>query len=344
MSGRVPRILFTYMVTRDMQSFTRADYETLASKYYVRKSFYSGKLHGWPDRAAISLGVLSTDAAFAWFGYEHARIAVAAARRLGRPSIVVMGGFEGSDEITPGAPPLEPQTERTRFLLRHATKIIAVSHHLRTELSAIANRPDIEVIHNGVDIDRFQFSRTKENVVISAGFVSRRNLARKGQEVFVRAAEHVPEAHFVLVGRPLDDALQELRKIAANNVTFTGWLPEGELIRLMQRAKVYVQVSSHEAFGCALAEAMACGCVPVVTRRAAIPEVVGDCGHYVEVDDVEGTARGVRAALSDPKLGLRASQRVRDQFPMHKRRASLMRLVEDVFSESPGTTPRNGSF
>jgi glycosyltransferase involved in cell wall biosynthesis len=93
-----------------------------------------------------------------------------------------------------------------------------------------------------------------------------------------------------------------------------------------------------------LAEAMACGCVPVVTRRAAIPEVVGDCGHYVEVDDVEGTAQGVRAALSDAKLGLRASQRVRDQFPMHKRRASIIRLMEDLFVETHAKTARNCSF
>src|SRR6267143_113904 len=237
MNGKLPRILFTYMVSRDMQSFTRADYEALVSRFNVRPWFYRGKAHGWPDRAAISLGGLTTVNTIAWFGYEHAQFAVGAARKLGRPSLVVMGGFEGSDEITPGGPPSGPQIERTRFLLRYATKVVAVSHHMRRELSAIATRSDIEVIHNGVDLNKFRYSANKENIVLSAGFVSRRNLVRKGQEMFVRAARLVPEAQFFLVGKPLDDAVEILRSIATSNVTITGWLPEHDLIQLMQRAK-----------------------------------------------------------------------------------------------------------
>lgn len=42
---------------------------------------------------------------------------------------------------------------------------------------------------------------------------------------------------------------------------------------------------------------MACGCVPAVTDRAAIPEVVAETGVYVAYGDATATAQGSKRAL-----------------------------------------------
>src|SRR5207244_85389 len=74
-----------------------------------------------------------------------------------------------------------------------------------------------------------------------------------------------------------------------------------DLLEAYRRAGVYVQVSEYEGLPSALGEAMACGCVPVGTRTAGIPTLMGDTGFYVDVGDVDGTANAIRAAYASPR-------------------------------------------
>src|SRR5262249_14969016 len=103
-------------------------------------------------------------------------------------------------------------------------------------------------------------------MILTIGNVDRPNLRRKGLEPFVRAAALLPGQRFVLAGAWLDGAIDHLRAIASPNVTFTGRLSDADLDTYLERASVYVQASTHEGFGVAVAQAMAAGCVPVVTR------------------------------------------------------------------------------
>jgi glycosyltransferase involved in cell wall biosynthesis len=114
-------------------------------------------------------------------------------------------------------------------------------------------------------------------------------------------------------------------------VSFTGFVEDEELIRWYQRAKVYVQLSLYESFGMSLAEAMLCECVPVVTDRGALPEVVGDTGFFVPYGDEKATAEGIRAALRSDK-GPVARKRVEEAFPIKKREAALIESIEGLVS------------
>ena len=60
------------------------------------------------------------------------------------------------------------------------------------------------------------------------------------------AAAELPDVRFVHVGKWLDDAIDELRPRATDNVEFTGWVSDEELHDWYRRAAVYVQVSRHE--------------------------------------------------------------------------------------------------
>jgi len=100
------------------------------------------------------------------------------------------------------------------------------------------------------------------------------------------------------------------------------------LAGLMSRSKVYVQASLHEGFGCALAEAMLCQCIPVVAKSTALPEVVGDCGFYLTSQSPEELAALISKALSaDMKLGVRARERIKALFALEKRQDALLRTV-----------------
>jgi glycosyltransferase involved in cell wall biosynthesis len=161
--------------------------------------------------------------------------------------------------------------------------------------------------------------------------VSRTTLAKKGLELFVKTGRLLPQVEFILVGKWIDDSIGYLRTIASSNVRFLDEIDQERLFALMSKSKVYVQVSRHESFGCALAEAMLCECIPVVSRFAALPEVVGDCGFYLTDADPEKLAVLIRKALkSDPEFGRRARERIINFFPLEKREKELLEIVEGV--------------
>jgi glycosyltransferase involved in cell wall biosynthesis len=89
------------------------------------------------------------------------------------------------------------------------------------------------------------------------------------------------------------------------------------------RATVYAQLSARESFGLALAEAMAAGCVPVVTETGFMPNLVGDTGFLVEYGDAEAAVHAIRAAL-DCEGGVRARERVRRLYSVERRRQALL--------------------
>jgi glycosyltransferase involved in cell wall biosynthesis len=94
---------------------------------------------------------------------------------------------------------------------------------------------------------------------------------------------------------------------------------------------VYVQASLHEGFGLAVAEAMTAGCIPVVTRAGALPEVVGNTGVYADSADPLDLARAIRSTLDiGPDSRLKARARILDEFPMRRRAAALRSLIHTL--------------
>jgi len=145
----------------------------------------------------------------------------------------------------------------------------------------------------------------------------------------VRCAKYLPDIPFILVGKHQDkDCVKYLKEIASSNVTFPGYLPFEELLSYYRRAKVYVQASLHESFGISLGEAMSCECIPVVTRKTALPEVVGNTGFYVPYGNPRSTAKAIEEALNATSgAGRKARQRIKDLFSLQKRKEKLMKII-----------------
>ncbi|KAB7729362.1 glycosyltransferase [Rudanella paleaurantiibacter] len=87
-------------------------------------------------------------------------------------------------------------------------------------------------------------------------------------------------------------AASGIEKLAAkkDNVEFTGYVGDRELVKLYQNALAFVYPSFFEGFGIPPLEAMACGCPTIVANTTSLPEVCGDASAYVNpyrVDDIE---------------------------------------------------------
>jgi glycosyltransferase involved in cell wall biosynthesis len=275
---------------------------------------------------------------FCWFASLHSLLPALAGRVLGRPVVMVVGGYDTANrpEIAYGHQRGGLKKYVARAAMTLATRVIANSCYTAGEAVREAGMPaeKVTVVYHGIALpmngrrNGRDVARQTE-LVLTVGNVDRPNLHRKGLEPFVRTAALLPHLRFVLVGEWLDSAIDALRAIAPPNVTFTGNLPDAELHDLFGRAAVYVQASAHEGFGMALAEAMAAGCAPVVTRAGALPEVVGEAGVYAASADPAALAAAIEHALAArAPLGEAARARTAKSFPLDRRARGLAAVVD----------------
>jgi glycosyltransferase involved in cell wall biosynthesis len=72
---------------------------------------------------------------------------------------------------------------------------------------------------------------------------------------------------------------------------------------VLQASDVVVSTAAHEFFGIAMVEAVAAGCRPLVPRRLAYPEVLGDGPAWFHNDDPEDIARRLHALAEAKAAG-----------------------------------------
>jgi glycosyltransferase involved in cell wall biosynthesis len=188
---------------------------------------------------------------------------------------------------------------------------------------------NIDCLSTGYDSNYWKRKDEKEDIVLTVGSVDKLVVKRKGFEVFVKAARHIPNAKFVLVGKHIDNSVEYLKSIAPPNVEFTGFVSDEDLLKWYQKVKVYCQLSRYEGLPNALCEAMLCECVPVGTNYCGIPTAIGDTGFYVPYGDPKATAGAIREALNSDK-GREARERINEMFSMQRRERELTRIIKEV--------------
>lgn len=151
-------------------------------------------------------------------------------------------------------------------------------------------------------------------------------------EAFALLKPHMPQAKFLLIGDgPLE---QELKKLTVelnlqNDVIFTGFVAEAQ--RYLRAFDVFMLVSTKEAFGRVLLEAMIAK-VPVVgSLTNGIPEVVGDAGKTVPASNPQALSAvllelGQSAPAVLAEWGNKGYLRVKNHFSTEKFREDFWQL------------------
>jgi len=273
------------------------------------------------------------DLSYSWFADYPAFLAVLFSKMLKKKSIVISGGHDvvGFREINFGNR-LKPWISLFgKYSLKNADAVLAFSKESeRLILNWIPDAKVKLVYVGGIDSNKFKPKGTKKEIVVNVARLTKEHILRKGLKTYVESARHLPDIKFKLVGSSKDGTREYLEKIAPPNVEFMGYLPEKDLIKTYQEAMVNVEVAYHAGFGIAVAEGMACECVPVVTKKAgALEEVVGDTGVFVPYGDSKSTAEGIKMALKMAKSGKGklARKRVVELFPLSSRKKNLKEII-----------------
>jgi len=102
-----------------------------------------------------------------------------------------------------------------------------------------------------------------------------------------------------------------------SRVVFAGFLPDEELVVLLNRATALALPSLLEGFGLPAVEAAACGCPVVATTASPLPDLLGSGGLFVDPEDRAGWERALLDVLRSESLrhrlradGLAAARRL----------------------------------
>jgi N-acetyl-alpha-D-glucosaminyl L-malate synthase BshA len=311
--------------------------------------------HSTPHDLAITSAILNVhragglDILHAHYALPHAVSAYlarsAALEDHDRPAPRVVTTLHGTDITLVGNDP--SYAPLTQFVIGASDAVTAVSHWLARETRdrfcpGMGQPCSIEVIHNGVDVERFAPIAKKS---------SHRCLGRSGPTAVhvsnFRAVKRVPwlvrafaaatgkrAANLVLVGDGPDQA--ECRRVAnelgiAERVVFLG--ERDALPELLAPADVFALSSSSESFGLSALEAMACGIPVVSTDAGGVREVVehGATGLLCAIDDLDGFAKNLARLLFDGEASRAMGAAARKAAVEKFRREKIVQSYEAVY-------------
>lgn len=246
------------------------------------------------------------------------------------------------------------------FLMKRYQKpLLAVSHH--TKKSMIADglpESDIEVLHNGIDINAWRPELGKpvlrQELGIKPGEFLIGTVARIAQQhkdlptfyqVAAEVSRKVPGARFVIVGDGHGDELAKAKKQIADlglrdSFFFTGH--RTDLLDIYTSLDLFLMTSLTEGLPNTVLEAMALEVPVVSTAVAGVPELVdhGQTGFLAPIRDIDGLSRLVVTLLSDPVLRERFGSNARVRIERDFAFANRVRKMEDYYEHFVNNFPR----
>jgi glycosyltransferase involved in cell wall biosynthesis len=285
--------------------------------------------------------VKKVDLLYYWFPNDY-KFLISLIGKLLKKKIVVVGGGQMSTADTKEGRKFAHVKYRYfhRVLgilcLRIADKIIAVSSYEFNGLERYAVKNKIELVYNSIDTKLFAGESKVERdpkLIITVSGLKDTHYHRKGLDIFVKLSHEMPDFKFVLIGKDAGDGTAEsIRSQAKNNLTMVGSVTDDELVSWMFKASIYCQFSRQEGCGVALAESMACKCIPVVSRYGAIPEVAGPDAYYIDNEINYSAIRRTIMSASKARLSRDLySRRIASLFNERVRDKLIVDTVNSVF-------------
>ncbi len=200
---------------------------------------------------------------------------------------------------------------------RSCDKIVAVSENTAKD-SLSCSRPknkDIEITYLGVDEAFFHTPKATpevrakykipEKYILYVGTLE----PRKNVLGLIKGYRELPEEikneyKLVITGKKgwyYDEIFSTVNSDPGlqDNVIFTGFVDDEDMIPLMKGAAEVGYVSFFEGFGLPVLEAMASGVPIVTTSGSSLSEVAGDCGYLCDPNSPEDISRAMRRGLGD---------------------------------------------
>jgi len=152
---------------------------------------------------------------------------------------------------------------------------------------------------------RKKFGLIRPFVLYTGGADERKNLSRLIR-AYAKLSLTIRETHqLVFAGNMSEGQVYLLRAEAksaglhADELCFTGYVSDDDLVGLYNLCKLFVFPSWHEGFGLPALEAMSCGAAVIAANTSSIPEVIGFKDALFDPYSSDAIAQKISDALTD---------------------------------------------
>jgi len=233
----------------------------------------------------------------------------------------------------------------TRLGLQRVSKIVCVSQQDLNLLAKVAPRHKLRLIHNGINYDELaELDRTRDpNLLLSVGRLASNKRYDRLLAAFALVVQRRPAARLVIIG-PDWGEMKTLQRMAVslnitNQVRLLGKVPRQQLLNHLGQASIWLTASEYEAFGVALLEAQAAGCVVIANQVPAFNQLLSDKrdGFLVDFMNMHATAETILQVLDMPaetrlQMTGRAQQRAA-KFSWQTQALQFDELYKEVLSD-----------
>ncbi|MFI5346113.1 MAG: glycosyltransferase family 4 protein [Elusimicrobiota bacterium] len=282
------------------------------------------------------------DAVHAHLAGSPALSAALAGRLLGRPALVKLGGGRGIGELATSAKTTIGRW-KLRVLAALRPKFLAVVPDLAEEAREFLGNANIEILPNGVDVNRFMpvsVKRKKElraelgwNEDSTVYLYTGRFSPEKRLPWFLKLWEEASGDHSVAVligGGSELNAVQPFVSLGRIEIIS----PCENLSDMYAAADVFFLPSTSEGLSNALLEAMSSGLTILASRVGGTAETVEDgiTGLLFDRDDETGLKAAVRRLTSEPGLSVKLGAAARAQAVERYSIERVVSRLEELYS------------
>lgn len=214
-------------------------------------------------------------------------------------------------------------------------KIIAVSQCTKKDIIKYFpfTKNKIIVIYEGVDKNEFyRIKNKKKNKIFTIGYIGGLG-KRKNIEFILKLAEKMKNERvlFKIAGKGSDKErlLKISQELELKNIVFVGFILDEKINEFYNSLDLFIFPSLYEGFGLPVVEAMACGIPCLISDRGSLPEIIGNAGKVIDIDNLLTTTVIIKSLIKN-KRGLKRSIKRANYFNWDKTIKDTIKVYEKI--------------
>jgi len=241
---------------------------------------------------------------------------------------------------------------RNKFISERSKLVITLSENSKRDIRKVLDIPNsrIRVIPGGIS-NKYHPIKSKKSIeniqkkynlhygkyFLFIGTLEPRKNVEGLLEAYAKIRSRLPSSfNVVLIGKKawgwknIQNTIKKLNLY--KSVITPGYLPDDDLIAIINGAKLFTYPSFYEGFGLPVLEAMACGIPVVSSNTSSLPEVIGDGGVMVDPKDYNKLGYYMLKIAEDARLHAELSKKALDRARLFSWRNSAQKMLK-VYEE-----------